>query len=1188
MAIDVEKPPPGKDETVSQAVVGIIYPPPEVRNIVDKTANFVARNGPEFESRIRQNEIGNPKFNFLSPGDPYHAYYQHRVKDIREGKVKEAPAPAQKALTTATQQKQQELLKQVTTEQPFVPKDPPKEFEFIADPPSISALDLDIVKLTAQFVARNGRGFLTSLMQKEQRNYQFDFLRPQHSLFQYFTKLLEQYTKILIPPKDMMFRLKDESSSMAAILDEVKYRADYIRYQEAQRKQEEARVEKDRVAYAQIDWHDFVVVETVDYMPGEPGNFPPPTTPDEVGARVLMQERMDNGEEDLEEDEEMEEEYGQRRPEDDDMQIGSDEENDYYNARMRGRNANRGRGRMQEEINEDDMQEGTTSEEESDNENEEARKSKEAKDNTQVQDMEEDSSSEEEQEDIPPPPPPPSLKKVEPAPPLPSQPSIQPPPLPPAPDKVVVKKGYDPKQVWSSCPPVVKPSPTDEFLISPITGEKIPASKVQEHMRIGLLDPRWVEQRDKHLNEKINQETVYAPGQAIEASLKQLAERRTDIFGVGDEETAIGKKIGEEDTRKDDKATWDGHTSSVEAATRAARANITLEDQIHQIHKVKGLLPDEEKEKIGPKRSHAPNPPLPRSMPPMNKPKPGNFPPPTTPDEVGARVLMQERMDNGEEDLEEDEEMEEEYGQRRPEDDDMQIGSDEENDYYNARMRGRNANRGRGRMQEEINEDDMQEGTTSEEESDNENEEARKSKEAKDNTQVEPAPPLPSQPSIQPPPLPPAPDKVVVKKGYDPKQGSDEENDYYNARMRGRNANRGRGRMQEEINEDDMQEGTTSEEESDNENEEARKSKEAKDNTQVQDMEEDSSSEEEQEDIPPPPPPPSLKKVEPAPPLPSQPSIQPPPLPPAPDKVVVKKGYDPKQARPPVVKPSPTDEFLISPITGEKIPASKVQEHMRIGLLDPRWVEQRDKHLNEKINQETVYAPDFAKEGLVVEFLLDPRWVEQRDKHLNEKINQETVYAPGALNISANTCPAEPLFRSPKLLIPPVPAPPPPMMMIPPGMIVTPAGFQPGPPQPPGLPPGFVPPPPPSMGPGPPGPPVGGPPGPPMGRKHPAPEPQLDEEPVGKKIRSEESLIPEQVFLSKMATPNVTFNVVVPNMTDKPEWKLNGQTLSLSLDLRTSVTALKSQIHDLIGMPAGKQKLHLDCDTRARGKEDSV
>ena len=54
------------------------------------------------------------------------------------------------------------------------------------------------MKLTAQFVARNGRQFLTSLMNREARNYQFDFLRPQHSLFQYFTRLLEQYTKVFV------------------------------------------------------------------------------------------------------------------------------------------------------------------------------------------------------------------------------------------------------------------------------------------------------------------------------------------------------------------------------------------------------------------------------------------------------------------------------------------------------------------------------------------------------------------------------------------------------------------------------------------------------------------------------------------------------------------------------------------------------------------------------------------------------------------------------------------------------------------------------------------------------------------------------------------------------------------------------------------------------------------------------
>lgn len=59
---------------------------------------------------------------------------------------------------------------------------------------------------------------------------------------------------------------------------------------------------------------------------------------------------------------------------------------------------------------------------------------------------------------------------------------------------------------------------------------------------------------------------------------------------MGDEETAIGKKIGEEEKRRDDRVTWDGHTSSVEAATRAARAHITLEDQIQQIHKVLSIF----------------------------------------------------------------------------------------------------------------------------------------------------------------------------------------------------------------------------------------------------------------------------------------------------------------------------------------------------------------------------------------------------------------------------------------------------------------------------------------------------------------------------------------------------------------------------------------------------------------------
>ena len=59
----------------------------------------------------------------------------------------------------------------------------------------------------------------------------------------------------------------------------------------------------------------------------------------------------------------------------------------------------------------------------------------------------------------------------------------------------------------------------------------------------GLLDPKWIEQRDRQLAEKREQEEVYAAGSSIGGNLKLLAERRTDIFGSGAEEAQIGKKV---------------------------------------------------------------------------------------------------------------------------------------------------------------------------------------------------------------------------------------------------------------------------------------------------------------------------------------------------------------------------------------------------------------------------------------------------------------------------------------------------------------------------------------------------------------------------------------------------------------------------------------------------------------------
>lgn len=95
----------------------------------------------------------------------------------------------------------------------IIPKEPPADFEFIVDAPSIQPLDIDVIKLTAQFVARNGGPFRTNLMNKESRNPLFDFLKPQHSHFTFFTRLVEQYTKILLPAKDVFTKLQNEVSA---------------------------------------------------------------------------------------------------------------------------------------------------------------------------------------------------------------------------------------------------------------------------------------------------------------------------------------------------------------------------------------------------------------------------------------------------------------------------------------------------------------------------------------------------------------------------------------------------------------------------------------------------------------------------------------------------------------------------------------------------------------------------------------------------------------------------------------------------------------------------------------------------------------------------------------------------------------------------------------------------------------
>lgn len=58
-------------------------PPAEARSIVDKTAEYVAKNSDDFERTVLEKHIGDSRFGFLNPWDQHHAYYTAMKKYFR-------------------------------------------------------------------------------------------------------------------------------------------------------------------------------------------------------------------------------------------------------------------------------------------------------------------------------------------------------------------------------------------------------------------------------------------------------------------------------------------------------------------------------------------------------------------------------------------------------------------------------------------------------------------------------------------------------------------------------------------------------------------------------------------------------------------------------------------------------------------------------------------------------------------------------------------------------------------------------------------------------------------------------------------------------------------------------------------------------------------------------------------------
>ena len=284
--------------------ITMIYPPPETKKVIDKAATLVAQYGIQVETSMRED----PNFSFINRSDPYYPYYQSKIKqskeELRENlskKMEEYYSKEQKGLNNDNQEflnkkrkednlvelekEAKELLKEAMQDKidllrsdknlnnlEKIPQPLPDIFS--VPQPNISGTELDIIKISAQFVAKNGQKFLSDLIRREKDNPQFDFMKPQHTLFGYFTFLVGCYAKILNNKNEIMSKIEKYATNSDEILKSANmhylYEKKMSKIPRGKRfSQEDLLTNDEKEKMKQIDWYDFVLVETIDFSSDE-------------------------------------------------------------------------------------------------------------------------------------------------------------------------------------------------------------------------------------------------------------------------------------------------------------------------------------------------------------------------------------------------------------------------------------------------------------------------------------------------------------------------------------------------------------------------------------------------------------------------------------------------------------------------------------------------------------------------------------------------------------------------------------------------------------------------------------------------------------------------------------------------------------------------------------------------------
>ncbi|VWU48415.1 splicing factor 3A subunit 1, putative [Hepatocystis sp. ex Piliocolobus tephrosceles] len=275
----------------------MIMPPDNIKSIIDKTANFVKKNGRIFEQKVYKEK--KKQFGFIESSHPYFFYYQYKLHELYLGVGEKKIIP--KAILEI--KKREDLNKSTNNEHilkicDFVKEDTKqtknsviysivdeereeknedsekgeeeknkKPIEITEDiysiiSPFINSVDVDLIKTTALFVARNGNKFLNELIHREKNNNQYDFLRANNLYFNYFSKLIDIYTKCILPNDTILNKIKTYSNNKTDILN---YSYSLFVSNMKKKEEEQRKMEEKLKNNAFYDWSSFTIVETINF-----------------------------------------------------------------------------------------------------------------------------------------------------------------------------------------------------------------------------------------------------------------------------------------------------------------------------------------------------------------------------------------------------------------------------------------------------------------------------------------------------------------------------------------------------------------------------------------------------------------------------------------------------------------------------------------------------------------------------------------------------------------------------------------------------------------------------------------------------------------------------------------------------------------------------------------------------------